>query len=69
MDIGRNGDQDVIFGSETGPEVWWWENPRPDFDANKSWTRRTNRTQGTSTNRGQIVADITGAGWPQSLSI
>ena len=39
LDIDRDGDQDIVFGSDTGPEIWWWENPNPNFNPSKSWTR------------------------------
>ncbi|HEX7862634.1 MAG TPA: VCBS repeat-containing protein [Verrucomicrobiae bacterium] len=67
LDIDQDGDLDAIFGSEAGPDLWWWENPRPNFDARKPWVRRPIRSAGASMNRGQIVADLTGAGWPQVL--
>ena len=67
LDIDEDGDLDVIFGSETGPEIWWWENPRPAFNPNKSWTRRLIKSDGGTMNRGQIVADLLGTGRPQLL--
>lgn len=67
LDIDQDGDQDIVFGSDSGPEIWWWENPRPDFNPNKSWTRRTIRHSGSVINRGQFAADISGSGWPQLL--
>ena len=64
-DIDTDGDLDAVFGSENGPEIWWWENPNPQFDPNKSWVRRTIRVEGPPTSRGQIFADILGKGTPQ----
>lgn len=65
IDIDQDSDLDVVFGSETGPEIWWWENPRPKFDANKSWSRRVVKSSGSPMNRGQLAVDLTGSGWPQ----
>jgi hypothetical protein len=67
LDIDQDGDQDIVFGSETGPEIWWWENPDPKFVAGKPWTRRTIKTTGSDINRGQFAVDISGSGWPQLL--
>jgi hypothetical protein len=67
VDIDDDGDLDVIFGSESGPELWWWENPRPAFNPQKSWTRRVIRAEGGATNRGQLIADLLGTGRPQLL--
>ncbi|HEV8541126.1 MAG TPA: VCBS repeat-containing protein [Verrucomicrobiae bacterium] len=63
-DIDRDGDLDVIFGSETGPEIWWWENPSPQFDPNKSWTRHLIKNSGNILNRGQLFADLMGTARP-----
>lgn len=66
-DIDKDDDLDVVFGSDTGPELWWWENPSPAFDPNKSWTRRTIKSEGSNIHRGQIFADILGKGRPQLI--
>ena len=32
FDIDGDGDQDVVFGQDaSGSDIWWWENPCPDF--------------------------------------
>jgi hypothetical protein len=64
-DVDLDNDLDLIFGSATGTEIWWWENPNPVFNADKSWTRRLIRDSGTSTNRGQLMVDLLGSGRPQ----
>lgn len=65
IDIDQDNDLDVVFGSETGPELWWWENPSPTFDANKSWTRRIIKGGGAPTSRGQLIVDLLGTATPQ----
>jgi hypothetical protein len=67
LDIDQDGDLDIVFGSDTGPEIWWWENPHPTFNSNKSWIRRTIKHSGSDINRGQFAVDISGSGWPQLL--
>lgn len=39
FDIDGDADLDLVFGG-TG-RIWWWENPEPEFEQNKSWVRRT----------------------------
>ena len=67
-DIDQDKDLDLIFGSATGPEIWWWENPNPAFNADKSWTRRLVHQSAASTNhRGQLMVDLLGSGRPQLI--
>src|SRR5262245_5933515 len=34
-DIDGDGDPDIVFGGDwQSSEVWWWENPYPNFDPN-----------------------------------
>src|SRR5688572_30704996 len=40
-DIDRDGDLDIVFGGDwQSSEVWWWENPFPQFDRLVPWKRR-----------------------------
>ena len=64
-DVDLDDDLDLIFGSATGPEIWWWENPNPAFNGDKTWTRRLIRDSGASTNRGQLMVDLLGSARPQ----
>ena len=39
-DIDGDGDPDIVFGGDSSSnQVWWWENPAPDFDPDTPWTR------------------------------
>src|SRR5579859_389852 len=39
-DIDGDGDLDVVFGGDwQSNEVWWWENPYPNFDPSVPWKR------------------------------
>jgi hypothetical protein len=39
FDVDGDGDQDIIAGGESKTnQVWWWENPYPDF-SKPSWNR------------------------------
>jgi len=45
-------------------EVWWWENPYPDFDPEKSWNRYLvkNSDEGGKAHHDQIFGDFDGDG-------
>ena len=62
-DIDQDGDQDVVFGGEgRSNEVWWWENPYPDFVREKAWTRRTIKKSGSNKHHDQLFGDFDGDG-------
>lgn len=63
-DIDSDGDLDIVFGADSqGTEVWWWENPAPDFD--QTWKRRTIKKDGARQHHDQIFADFKGTRRPQ----
>ncbi len=65
-DIDRDGDPDVVFGGDwQSREVWWWENPAPDFDPGTSWKRRVIKSGGAAQHHDQVFADFLGTGSPQ----
>jgi hypothetical protein len=62
-DIDGDGDKDIIAGGDwRSNEVWWWENPSPDFNASKPWNRYVIRNTGNNKQHDQITGDFDGDG-------
>lgn len=62
-DIDNDGDIDVVFGGDSkSNEMWWWENPSPEFDVGKPWKRRTIKSSGQNKHHDQIFGDFDGDG-------
>jgi hypothetical protein len=54
-DIDGDGDPDAVFGGDwQSSEVWWWENPAPDFDKNVPWKRHVIKTGGMNQHHDQV---------------
>ncbi len=56
-DIDNDGDLDLVFGQDgSGLEIWWWENPFPNYD--NAWTRRSIKSGGRKAHHHQIFGDF-----------
>ena len=65
-DIDGDGDLDIVFGGDwQSGEVWWWENPYPNFDPNIPWKRHVIKTGGAHQHHDQCFGDFKGTGKPQ----
>jgi hypothetical protein len=65
FDVDNDGDQDIIAGGESKTNnVWWWENPYPDFDRPGGWNRYLIRNSGGNKVHDQMVGDFDGDGKP-----
>ncbi len=68
-DIDGDGDDDIVFaGDARSNEIWWWENPYPNFDPNRPWMRRSIKRSGGNKHHDQIFSDIDGDGRKELIS-
>ncbi len=60
-DIDGDGDIDILQGGSWATnEVWWWENPYPDFEVKKVWKRHTIKNTGEKQHHDQLFIDLDG---------
>lgn len=66
QDIDGDGDKDLVFGGDwQSNEVWWWENPYPNYSPDTAWKRYTIKKSGKTQHHDQIFGDFKGNGKTQ----
>jgi hypothetical protein len=66
FDLDRDDDLDLIAATTDGA-IFWWENPSPNFDPARSWTRHLIRKADGNPIWGQLIGDFMGNGELQLL--
>jgi FG-GAP-like repeat len=63
MDVDGDGDLDFIAGGDwKSNEVWWWENPYPNFDPKIGWKRHLIKKSGGAKHHDSATGDFFGDG-------
>jgi hypothetical protein len=66
FDVDGDGHLDLVNGGDsTTNEVWWWENPYPNFDPHLPWRRHIIKSSGKNQQHDLMFGDVLGEGKPQ----
>lgn len=60
-DIDNDGDLDILMGGDwQNNEIWWWENPYPNYDPQTAWNRYLVKNWGGNKHHDQLFGDFDG---------
>ena len=64
FDVDGDGYLDLVAGGDSSSnEVWWWQNPHPDYD--RPWKRYIIKQSGRTQHHDLMFGDVLGEGRPQ----
>lgn len=66
FDIDGDGDDDIVFGGDyQSNQVWWWENPYPNFNVSTPWARHIIKNSGGAQHHDELFGKFKGDGTTQ----
>jgi len=69
FDIDGDSDVDIVFGGDAGSnQIWWWENPEPNFKKDIPWKRYIIKNSGKNKHHDQVFGDFDGDGKTELVS-
>lgn len=59
VDVDADGDTDIIMGGGSDSfNIWWWENPYPDYEPDTAWPQHRLKTKGEPKHHDMLAGDF-----------